>query len=164
MTGGRKRPYAPEMDAYEGARTGGGRARPKPHGGLGAWGGLSPSPPLPTTGAPPQTLLLKRRRGWKAGLLPESLLLKRRRGWKAGLPPESLLLSAGGAGRRGFRPRPRGPGAEPLCPGLPSTVCAAIVAGRAHAAEPHIDTAPRPFGAPQSVQCPIASLRRSRNQ
>ncbi|WHX21370.1 iron ABC transporter permease [Streptomyces malaysiensis subsp. malaysiensis] len=36
----------------------------------GACGGLFPSPPLPTTGAPPQTPLLNRRRGWKltAGL------------------------------------------------------------------------------------------------
>ncbi|WP_413101206.1 hypothetical protein [Streptomyces sp. Inha503] len=25
--------------------------------------------------------------------------------------------------------------------------CGAVVAGRAHAAEPHIETAPRPFGA-----------------
>ncbi|GAA0979023.1 hypothetical protein GCM10009576_033780 [Streptomyces rhizosphaericus] len=34
------------------------------------------------------------------------------------------------------------------CPELPSFVRGAVVAGRAHAAEPHIDTAPRPFGAP----------------
>ncbi|WP_416961302.1 hypothetical protein [Streptomyces sp. Agncl-13] len=30
---------------------------------------------------------------------------------------------------------------------MPSIVCGFVVAGRAHAAEPHIDTAPRPFGA-----------------
>ncbi len=30
---------------------------------------------------------------------------------------------------------------------MPSIVCGIVVAGRAHAAEPHIDTAPRPFGA-----------------
>ncbi len=28
-----------------------------------------------------------------------------------------------------------------------SIACGPVVAGRAHAAEPHIDTAPRPFGA-----------------
>jgi len=30
---------------------------------------------------------------------------------------------------------------------MPSIVCGAIVAGRARAVEPQIDTAPRPFGA-----------------
>jgi hypothetical protein len=41
-------------------------------------------------------------------------------------------------------------------------VCGAVVAGRAHAAEPHFDTAPRPFGAPRvTVGCPTSPLRRS---
>ncbi|GAA0894960.1 hypothetical protein GCM10009574_065900 [Streptomyces asiaticus] len=56
-----------------------------------ACGGLLPSPPLPETGAPPQTPLLKRRRGWKAGLCPKVPLLKRRRGWMAGLCPKVPL-------------------------------------------------------------------------
>ncbi|GLV78181.1 hypothetical protein Shyhy02_61810 [Streptomyces hygroscopicus subsp. hygroscopicus] len=33
---------------------------------------------------------------------------------------------------------------------MPSIIRDAVVAGRAHAAEPHIDTAPRPFGAEPS--------------
>ncbi|MCD9593329.1 hypothetical protein [Streptomyces sp. 8ZJF_21] len=39
------------------------------------------------------------------------------------------------------------------------------MAGRAHAAEPHIDTAPRPFGAPPNrSRLPPIRLGASRNQ
>ncbi|MBP2061009.1 hypothetical protein J2Z30_002011 [Streptomyces iranensis] len=65
-------------------------------------GGLLPSPPLPETGAPPQPPLLKRRRGWKAGLrpFPRHRYAAPPRG---GAPPSGAAPDAG----PGFRPSPR---------------------------------------------------------
>ncbi|GAA0904955.1 MULTISPECIES: MFS transporter [Streptomyces violaceusniger group] len=80
---------------------------PRPTSDLDACGGLFPSPPLPTTGAPPQTPLLERRRGWKVGLRPRP---RSSNAGGAGRP------NVGGAGSRCSAPDPA-PQAPPATAG-----------------------------------------------